>query len=318
MAFGSILIAGAALWFTQQERILGVESDDNPAVHSTQMVNQLQKVDEALQLIRQQAEDNTRLQELLADRDRQLDAFDARMQSILAIQEDPTNVADPISDVADSDVNPADVSPSLPDSDESASTDPNNFDKLIGVDDPKTVADAMEDAPDIESSETEPIAQTPPADDPADESPLLKVVQVSQKPLESQFDITVTLKNVGTRPAIVSELNFRPTQIVGGISRQYVMNSLGQSTEGELVVTLTDDHNQSAETGAQGQYVYRLPKPFTIPADKTASIRMAIFNNVHVGFALQGTLMVTFNESEKLEIPEVQLAFIGADGDQVE
>ncbi len=314
-AFGSLLVAGAALWYATVElprKMAAQPADTERTSVDAELAKQLQrKIDEATSQGERVEVVLGRMESLHADVTQLASAVEERLDQYARSSEP---AADPLSEtaagLASEGVNEAmdalETSPAMAGSDASLAP----ADLLAPPDDNSEMSPAGERT----DSTVADLAETSLTDGglPARVANLL-VVHTTMRPLQGdeKSDVTVTLKNEGDGPAVIDRVTFEPLEIMEGIPTEKVVQPLGDSTPWRLVCLFDPSENLSSDEGAEGRYVHRLGKPFSIPPGREVNVVVGIHKAAHIGYALRGRLKLEFNEGEALLVENTGIAFMG-------
>ena len=324
MALGSLIVAGVALWFAK-------ENMPQPSETTPVDVAQVRSLVERMEL------------EALAsvERERRFDQLCSRLENLPGSVQPATHIG-PITDklpadlVDDDSALDEDAVPLEPSEQEVAEYGtpakdvPTEASGAVALDDHDLAENQVADGTNADAAGTTP-ANSDPANslDDVDDNglafnalsletaserrSLLKVVEKSLRPLANESAATMTVRNVGNVPALISRVTFSPSDIVDDVSTEIASRPLGTSTDSAFVLAFSPDDNVSAETERQGKYTRELDEPYTLSAGAEVSVFVAIDDPAHLGYGLMGVLTLEFNATESIsEIAAI--AFVGKPG----
>ena len=142
----------------------------------------------------------------------------------------------------------------------------------------------------------------------------LRVARNGLKPNgKSDANITV-IANDGDLEAEIKFVSFRPIQ-----SGQFEINSplkIGSNSATDWVIRFLPADNTTTKTGHQHHYgrPYLLTER-TIPAKRSVHITVEIENSKHVGWGLEGDLIIEYADGKTLDVPDARAVFVASDAD---
>ncbi len=321
MALGSLLVAGAALWYAKIELPRAVASrpaDAEVSKEVGELTDQLQqKLEESASqsgrvegMLSKMEALHAEITQLAGEVEENMDqlAVSSRTPVVEAtkLATDTSIPADEASELAD--VSTDDLLSPLSSSAEAARLAPTD---LLAPPDDDEPSPVMDDAPDV----TPVVVAKPPMteDNLTAAAARLLVVHTTMRPLQGddKSEVTVTLKNDGDGPAVIDRVSFEPLEIIDGVPIERVVQSIGDSNPWRLVCLFDPAENLSTDPGAEGRYVHRLSKPFTIPVGREVNVVVGIKKSAHIGYALRGHLKLEFIDGESLLVENAGIAFMG-------
>jgi hypothetical protein len=168
-----------------------------------------------------------------------------------------------------------------------------------------TAGDAGRESDAIDDLLDAPIVETPPAG-----RPQLVSVRQTLRPSGDSDSYSATVRNAGDAEALVSEIIFQPMEVVELSVASAIPPEWGVTNSEQLVILLDARDNRTTTSGRHGAYGRELDRSFAIAAGQTADIKLAIDNEEHVGWGLQGRLTLRVVGGDDLEIENVALAFV--------
>lgn len=145
--------------------------------------------------------------------------------------------------------------------------------------------------------------------DVLDKDPQLQIVHTALRPSVDQATAAITIENTGSGPALITDALFLPAKVVE-LPLDVAAGKVGLTDSTKLVVAFTSDDNLAKQPGRHANYRRELRIPYTIEAGETVQVHVAIEDDDFVGYGFDGDLRLIFNESEKLEVSGVTIAFV--------
>ena len=148
-----------------------------------------------------------------------------------------------------------------------------------------------------------------PIEQPAGKAPRLAEVRTTFRPNGQRDSVTTTIANAGDGDAQISELIFRPLDVVE-LPLEASRPEWGQTDDEHLVVTFNESENRTSTQGKHGDYGHELLSPFNLAAGRSVDINLAIKNANHTGYGLRGQLILRLSNGDDFDVEEVTLAFV--------
>ncbi len=145
--------------------------------------------------------------------------------------------------------------------------------------------------------------------------PLLAYVRESLKPETGANAALLTIRNRGSRPAVVARVEFTPSvtdESIFEVSPSASVVSAGDDKD-TLSIVFSEKDNRAAGEGKHGVYARDLSDAHVVPAASDVRIRLTVANSKHVGWGFHGTVTLEYNGLEPLTIEDAQLIFVAAD-----
>jgi hypothetical protein len=134
----------------------------------------------------------------------------------------------------------------------------------------------------------------------------LKLLNTVLKPGTGNTTL-IELQNDGSEPALIARIRFRPES---DFENQDPLD-LDPKVVGDTVATIaySPSDNTSLRPGFHGIYDRTLSQPIRVPAGEKATVRVVIESMEHEGWGFAGTLVLNYNDGERIVVPSARVAF---------